>query len=105
LLNPELLIADEPTSALDVITQMEVMSVLGARQRASNSAMLLIGHDMGLMAQFVDRIAVMLEGEIVEIGLTASIIDAPKHDHTRSLVQDAAELHDGLSGRTTADVQ
>ena len=100
LLNPELLIADEPTSALDVITQMEVMSILGARQRAANSAMLLIGHDMGLMAQFVDRVAVMLRGEIVEIGPTREIINTPRHEHTRSLVHNAAALHHGLSATT-----
>ena len=102
LLSPELLIADEPTSALDVVTQMEVMSILGARQRATNGAMLLIGHDMGLMAQFVDRDAVMLRGEIVEIGPTREIINAPRHEHTRSPVHNAAALHHGPSATTAA---
>ncbi len=67
-LNPKLLIADEPTSALDVITQRQVMQTLRTAQEAIGAALILIGHDMGLMAQFVDRIMVLRHGMLVEQG-------------------------------------
>ena len=59
LLRPQLIIADEPTSALDVVTQRQVMATFGQLQRETGSCLILIGHDMGLMAQFVDQLAVM----------------------------------------------
>jgi peptide/nickel transport system ATP-binding protein len=86
LLHPKLIVADEPTSALDVVTQRQVMATLGRRQRNAGSALILIGHDMGLMAQFVDRLAVMYAGRIVEIGPVTGLFKNPRHPYTRKLI-------------------
>jgi len=67
-MHPKVIIADEPTSALDVVTQRQVMQTIGRLQDRLGSAVILIGHDMGLMAQFVDRVAVMYVGKLVELG-------------------------------------
>ena len=67
LLTPQVIIADEPTSALDVVTQRQVMETIDRVQDQIGAAVILIGHDMGLMAQFVDRVAVMYAGRLVEV--------------------------------------
>ena len=67
-LQPALIIADEPTSALDVVVQRQVMETLGRVESALGAAVILVGHDMGLMAQFVDHLGVMYAGKLVEIG-------------------------------------
>ncbi|MCT8158681.1 ABC transporter ATP-binding protein [Pseudoruegeria sp. SHC-113] len=85
-LNPELIIADEPTSALDVITQRQVMETLRRAQESLGSALILIGHDMGLMAQSVDELVVMKNGHIVEQGEIAQIMTAPAHPYTKQLI-------------------
>ena len=87
LLHPHLIVADEPTSALDVVTQRQVMTTLGRRQKATGCALILIGHDMGLMAQFVDRLAVMYAGRIVEIGSITELFEAPRHPYTQKLIE------------------
>ena len=87
LLRPQLIIADEPTSALDVVTQRQVMATLGQLQREAGSSLILIGHDMGLMAQFVDRLAVMYAGRIVECGTVAEMFRDPRHPYTQLLVE------------------
>ncbi|EBA11562.1 ABC transporter ATP-binding protein [Roseobacter sp. CCS2] len=86
ILNPELIIADEPTSALDVVTQRQVMQTLKAIQTEIGSGLMLIGHDMGLMAQTVDELAVLKDGELVEHGSVQQILEAPKHPYTRDLI-------------------
>lgn len=86
ILNPELIIADEPTSALDVVTQRQVMQTLKDIQRQIGSGLMLIGHDMGLMAQTVDELAVLKDGELVEHGTVQQILEAPKHPYTRDLI-------------------
>ena len=68
LLGPRLIIADEPTSALDVISQRVVLETLAAARRAIGASMLLIGHDMALLAQVTDRLGIMYAGRIVELG-------------------------------------
>ena len=85
-LKPRLLIADEPTSALDVITQRRVMQTLDRVQRELGSGLVLIGHDMGLMAQFVDRLVVMRQGRIVEAGSTRRVFRMPQAAYTRELI-------------------
>ena len=85
-LKPELIIADEPTSALDVITQRQVMETLENAQEAIGSALILIGHDMGLMAQCVDELMVMKDGRIVERGAIRDIFKHPEHPYTRQLI-------------------
>jgi oligopeptide/dipeptide ABC transporter ATP-binding protein len=85
-LNPPLLIADEPTSALDVVVQRVVAQTLLDVKRRLNVAMILIGHDMGLQAQLVDRIAVMYAGNIAEIAPVKAAFAKPRHPYTRLLI-------------------
>lgn len=85
-LNPELIIADEPTSALDVVTQRHVMQTLKDVQARIGSGLILIGHDMGLMAQSVDELAVLKDGVLVEHGSVQQILEAPEHPYTKELI-------------------
>jgi peptide/nickel transport system ATP-binding protein len=105
LLGPKIIIADEPTSALDVISQRLVMETLGREQQRSNAALLLIGHDIGLMAQFVHRLAVLYAGRLVEIGTTRDVLTRPHHPYTRALIASIPRLRDrgrlgGIQGVT-----
>ena len=86
LLRPKVIIADEPTSALDVVVQRQVMETLGRVQKELGSAVILVGHDMGLMAQFVNRIGVMYGGKLVEIGPVRDIFKDPLHPYTQLLI-------------------
>jgi peptide/nickel transport system ATP-binding protein len=85
-LNPSLIIADEPTSALDVVVQRVVAQTLMDVKKRLNVSMILIGHDMGLQAQLVDRIAVMYAGNIAEITPAQAAFDAPLHPYTQLLI-------------------
>ena len=85
-LRPKVIIADEPTSALDVVVQRQVMATLARVQQELGAAVILIGHDMGLMAQFVDRLGVMYAGRLVEVAPIADIITSPRHPYTRALI-------------------
>jgi peptide/nickel transport system ATP-binding protein len=85
-LNPTLVIADEPTSALDVVVQRVVAQTLLDVKKKLGVSMILIGHDMGLQAQLVDRIAVMYAGNIVEIAPIRSIFEEPLHPYTQLLI-------------------
>jgi peptide/nickel transport system ATP-binding protein len=85
-LKPKVVIADEPTSALDVVVQRQVMDTLDAVQAQLGAAVILVGHDMGLMAQFVDRIAVMYAGKLVELGPVEDIFDGSLHPYTQLLI-------------------
>ncbi|NBN63940.1 ATP-binding cassette domain-containing protein [Microvirga tunisiensis] len=84
-LRPRLVIMDEPTTALDVIVQREILQQVVALKEKLGFSVLFITHDLALMAQIADRIAVMLRGEIVEIGETDQMVNAPRHDYTRAL--------------------
>ena len=86
-LNPSLIIADEPTSALDVIVQRVVAQTLLQIKKSLGVSMIVIGHDMGLMAQLVDRLAVMYAGNLVEIGPVRETMLAPKHPYTQVLIE------------------
>jgi peptide/nickel transport system ATP-binding protein len=86
-MRPQVIIADEPTSALDVVVQRQVMETLGRVQSALGAAVMLIGHDLGLMAQFVDRLAVMYAGRLVEVAPIGALIAAPRHPYTRLLIE------------------
>src|ERR1700694_4634189 len=92
LLNPKVIIADEPTSALDVVVQRQVMETLRRVQEALGPAVILVGHDMGLMAQFVDRIGVMFGGKLVEVGPVRGIFKDPLHPYTQLLIQSLPNL-------------
>jgi peptide/nickel transport system ATP-binding protein len=85
-LAPKVIVADEPTSALDVVVQRQVMQTLGKLQSGLGAAVVLIGHDMGLIAQFAHTVGVMYAGKIVEIGPVRQMIEAPRHPYTRLLV-------------------
>lgn len=85
-LRPKVIIADEPTSALDVVVQLQVMETLGRVQKELGAAVILVGHDMGLMAQFVDRLGIMYAGRLVEVAPIARMITAPRHPYTRALI-------------------
>ena len=86
-LNPDLIIADEPTSALDVVVQRQVMLTLGRMQESIGVTVLLIGHDMGLMAQFADRLGVMYAGKLVEIDAVTNIFENALHPYTKLLIE------------------
>jgi peptide/nickel transport system ATP-binding protein len=86
MLRPTVIIADEPTSALDVIVQRQIMETLGRVQQEIGASVLLIGHDMGLMAQFVDRLGVMYGGKLMEDGTTRATFKEPLHPYTGVLI-------------------
>lgn len=85
-LEPKVIIADEPTSALDVVVQRTVMETLRRVQEDIGAAVILIGHDMGLMAQFADRVAVMYAGRLLEEGPVSDLFHRPQHPYTQLLV-------------------
>jgi len=82
---PALLIADEPTTALDVTVQAEILSLMAELQREFGMAVLLISHDLGIVAEMADHVGVMYAGEIVEIAPAAQLYRSPKHPYTRCL--------------------
>lgn len=86
-LNPKIIIADEPTSALDVVVQRQVMLTLGRMQEAVEVSVLLAGHDMGLMAQFTNRIGVMYAGKLLEIASVKEMFNNALHPYTRLLIE------------------
>ncbi|MCB1547791.1 MAG: ABC transporter ATP-binding protein, partial [Hyphomicrobiaceae bacterium] len=92
LLKPQVIIADEPTSALDVVTQRQVMETIDKVQDQINAAVILIGHDMGLMAQFVDKVAVMYAGRLVEVSTVRDMFTDPKHPYAKALISSLPNL-------------
>ncbi|WP_211942087.1 ABC transporter ATP-binding protein [Cylindrospermopsis raciborskii] len=84
--NPSLLIADEPTTALDVTVQATIMELMRELQKSRNMAMIFISHDLGLVAEIADQVAVMYKGKIVECGLASQIFTHPQHPYTKGLV-------------------
>jgi peptide/nickel transport system ATP-binding protein len=91
-LQPRVIIADEPTSALDVVVQKQVMDTLGRVQESMGSSVILVGHDMGLMAQFVDKVGIMYAGKLVEIGPVEDIFADPLHPYTQLLIASLPSL-------------
>jgi peptide/nickel transport system ATP-binding protein len=85
-LEPQVLIADEPTTALDVTVQAQIMDLLAELGRDANLALLLITHDLGVVADVADRIAVMYAGRIVEQADVHALYDAPAHPYTKGLL-------------------
>jgi oligopeptide/dipeptide ABC transporter ATP-binding protein len=83
---PDLIIADEPTTALDVTVQAQIIQILGGLVRERGLALLLITHDMGVVAQICDRVAVLYAGRVAEEGAVAPIFAAPAHPYTRALI-------------------
>src|SRR4029453_3657716 len=93
-LKPQVIIADEPTSALDVVVQSQIMDTLDAVQEQLGAAVILVGHDMGLMAQFVDRIAVMYAGRLAELAAVEQIFDDSLHPYTQLLIATLPSLEE-----------
>jgi len=91
---PDLLLADEPTSALDVTIQAQIMEMIDNLRRQHNTAMILITHDMGVVAQVADDVAVIYAGEIVEYGSKAEIFDHPTHPYTVGLFNAIPNLNE-----------
>jgi peptide/nickel transport system ATP-binding protein len=90
VMSPSLLIADEPTTALDVITQAQVLSLLQQLVRTRNMGLLLVTHDLAIMAQLADRVVVMSQGEIIEEGVAEQVLRRPRNDYTAALLAAAA---------------
>ena len=92
LFHPTLLIADEPTTSLDVILEAQILDLLGSLMRSYDMAVLLITHNLGLVAQFADRVAVMYAGEIVEEAATVPLFRDPSHPYTQGLLRSVIDL-------------
>lgn len=91
-MGPKVIIADEPTSALDVVVQRQIMETLAELQEELGAAILLIGHDIGLMAQFVDTLGVMYAGKLVETGTLRQLLRQPRHPYTQMLIDSLPSL-------------
>lgn len=96
-LGPQILIADEPTTALDVTVQRQIMTLLAELQREDGMALVLITHDLGLVAETVDRAMVMYAGRVVESGPVSALFEAPSHPYTRGLIRSMPRI-DAASG-------
>jgi peptide/nickel transport system ATP-binding protein len=107
LLNPKLIVADEPTTSLDVTVSAQILQELTRLCGEENMGLLLISHDLAMVAEYCDRIGVMYEGKIVEKGATESVFKQPTHEYTRSLLQAALhiqsvdEIETGLNSQPT----
>jgi peptide/nickel transport system ATP-binding protein len=98
-LRPKVIIADEPTSALDVVVQKQVMDTLEAVQKDLGASIILIGHDMGLMAQVVDRIGIMYAGDLAEVAEVRDIFREPLHPYTQLLIASLPSLEEKTAFR------
>ena len=92
LLKPKVIIADEPTSALDVVTQRQVMETIDRIQKELGAAVILIGHDMGLMAQSMDKVAVMYAGKLTELSSVQQMFSHPLHPYAQALIHSLPNL-------------
>jgi dipeptide transport system ATP-binding protein len=95
--NPKLLIADEPTTALDVTIQAQVLDLLVALQRRQDMALILITHDLALLAEHARRIAVMYAGEVVETQVVPALFERPHHPYTEALLASIPEHSRGAA--------
>jgi oligopeptide transport system ATP-binding protein len=101
LCKPELLIADEPTTALDVTVQAQILAILRDLKREFNMSVIMITHDMGVVANFCDRVNVMYSGTLMESGSIDEIFYSPKHPYTQALLESIPRLDDNLQARLT----
>jgi len=95
-LRPSLVIADEPTTALDVVVQAQIMNLLKRLQRELKMSIILITHDMSLIAEIADKVAIMYAGKIVEIGSSDRLFNNPLHPYTRALINSIPSLRKEL---------
>ncbi|EKS30159.1 dipeptide ABC transporter ATP-binding protein [Afipia felis] len=92
---PDLLIADEPTTALDVTVQASILKLLMELRKELGMALILVSHDLGVVSQSMDKIAVMYAGELVETGAVADVLGAPQHPYTQGLLASIPAARDG----------
>lgn len=97
---PDILIADEPTTALDVTIQAQILDLLNDIQEETESGIILITHDLGVVAETADRVAVMYAGQFVEIADVYSLFNNPKHPYTRSLLRSIPQSNDMVDDET-----
>jgi len=93
--DPKVIIADEPTTALDVTVQAEILDLLRSLKDKLNTGILLITHNMGVVADMADRVAVMLKGDLVEMGTADQVLNHPQHEYTRRLLASVPHLGSG----------
>ena len=91
---PSVLIADDPTTALDVTIQVQILDLVKGLQAEMHAGIILITHDLGVVAEMADRVAVLYAGEVVEIGTAEQIFKNPKHPYTRSLLRSIPQIDD-----------
>lgn len=103
-LNPKVLIADEPTTALDVTVQAQVLELLGELKREAGMGLVLITHDLGVVARHADRVAVMYAGRVMEQGSAERVFEAPRHPYTVSLFRSIPHL-DSAPGADLSPIQ
>lgn len=92
LLNPDILIADEPTTALDVLVQAQIIKLLKSLKIKRGISILMISHDLGVISEIADKVAIMYSGEIVELGNSEDIFSNPKHPYTQLLISSVPKL-------------
>ena len=101
---PKVLIADEPTTALDVTVQAQILDLLNEIQRDMGTAILMVTHDMGVVSEMSDRVAVMYAGRVIETGETDHILDTPRHPYTKGLIECIPSADHGATGRRLLEI-
>lgn len=101
---PELMIADEPTTALDVTTQAQILALMNTMQQETGAAIILVTHDLGVVAQTCSRVAVMYTGKVVEHSPTEALFRNPLHPYTRGLLASVPRLGPEIHGRRLAAI-
>ncbi len=100
---PELLIADEPTTALDVTIQAQILDLLKSLQKKLNMAIIMITHDLGVIAEMADEVVVMYAGDIVEKAKTRDLFDSPKHPYTVGLMDSIPDVDENMERLRTLE--
>ncbi len=101
--DPDLIIADEPTTALDVSIQAQILDLIKGLCRSRNLGVIIVTHDIGVIANIADRVVVMFRGEVVETGTVAQVLGAPEHEYTKSLIAAVPRADRKLERFTSVD--